>query len=187
MRVVRTDTFFAKPTLKLEIDPLAKSISTAWFKDEGGDGSEFNFPELLMPGFSTWTPSSAGAEKSITDFLGFCLVQGIRGSFLDPKIFDGWLTGSDLKNALEIEVVIERSPPIALPLSKLLAKAPGVAIGTFIGYQIGAEHPMIMLASVPGGILAVSSAIGISKALERGLHMKVEALFKSKSKKARTL
>jgi len=183
MRVVRTDTFFQKPVLAFETSPLAKSISTAWFKDEGGGDAEFDLQPLFMPGFKTIKPDDPEVQK----FLGFCLAYGVGGLYVDCNIFDKapWFAGSEPTNALNIEVVIEQSPPNALPLSKLLSKAPGVAIGTFIGYQIGAESPALMLISVPGGILAVSSAIGIAKALERGLHNKVEALFKSKSKRAR--
>lgn len=183
MRIIRTDTFFHKPVLEIEISPLAKSVSIAWFKDEGGSDAAFPLEHLLMPGFKTVKSD----DPEILKFLAFCLGYGVGNLYVDRSMFEKapWLAGDDLVSALAIEVVVEQSPPIALPLSKLLSKAPGVAIGTFIGYQIGAESPALMLISVPGGILAVSSAIGIAKALERGLHNKVEALFKSKSKRAR--
>ena len=183
MRVIRTDTFFHKPVLEFEISPLAKSISTAWFKDEGGGAAEFQLQPLLMPGHKIVKSDDPEVQK----FLALCLGHWVTGLNVDRGIFDKapWFAADDLASAFSIEVVIEQSPPITLPLSKLLSKAPGVAIGTFIGYQIGAESPALMLLSVPGGILAVSSAIGIAKALERGLQNKVEALFKSKPKRTR--
>jgi hypothetical protein len=182
MRVIRTDTFFDRPEIGFDVSPLAKSISTAWFKNE--EGELFGVEPLLLPGYSSVKSDDQGVHRFLIHALGY----GAIGSNIDPAIFERarWITGNDVTKALSIEVVIEQSPPITLPLSKLLSKAPGVAIGTFIGYQIGAESPAIMLLSVPGGILAVSSAIGIAKALERGLHNKVEALFKNKPKQARS-
>ena len=132
MRVIRTDTFFEKPAMSFETSPLAKSISTAWFKDEGGVDAEYDLHSLFMPGFKIVKPEDPEVQR----FLGFCLAYGVGGLYVDRSIFDKapWLTGNDLASALNIEIVIEQSPPIALPLSKLLSKAPGVAIGTFIGY-----------------------------------------------------
>jgi hypothetical protein len=181
MRVVRTDTFFDKPQLSWEVAPLAKSISTAWFKDENsGYGSLDDLSTLLMPGHVE------GPNADIKGFLEECLMYGVGGNYVNPAIFKKveWLKDGDVDYALNIPVVIEQSPPMSLPLTTLVSKAPGIAIGTFIGYQIGAEHPALMLLTVPGGILAVSSAIGIAKTLERGLHSKVEAMFKNKRKAA---
>jgi hypothetical protein len=183
MRVIRTDTYFDKPEMLGEVSPLAKAISAAWFKDQDDDGQNVDLRQLFLPGFVELNAKEQ--QNEIMKFLGICLAQGVGGPYLEPAFYGNWFAANDLVRAFEIEIVVEQSPPMALPLSKLLSKAPGVAIGTFIGYQIGAEHPAIMLISVPGGILAVSSAIGIAKALERGLHNKVEALFKSKPKRAR--
>lgn len=79
---------------------------------------------------------------------------------------------------LDQPIVIERSPPLSIPLHSLLTKAPGVAIGTFVGIEAAASHPLLMLATVPGGIIAVSSAIGISRALEAGLNKAVDRMIK---------
>jgi hypothetical protein len=64
------------------------------------------------------------------------------------------------------------------PFQSLVTKAPGIAIGTFSGIQAAGDLSPLMLLTVPGGILVVSSAIGISKALERGLNKKVEEFLK---------
>jgi hypothetical protein len=80
--------------------------------------------------------------------------------------------------ALNAPIVIEQSPPTTIPLGTLIAKAPGIAIGTFIGMQVAGDATYLMFVTVPGGILVVSSAIGISKALEQGLNRLVARLMK---------
>ncbi|QDL99053.1 hypothetical protein FLL57_17865 [Rhodopseudomonas palustris] len=60
----------------------------------------------------------------------------------------------------------------------MLAKAPGVAIGTMVGMKAAGDTSMLMLLTVPTGIVVCSSAIGVSKALEKGLNKAVEKIIK---------
>jgi hypothetical protein len=45
---------------------------------------------------------------------------------------------------------------------------------------MASTHTELMIITVPIGIVVVSSAIGVSEALKKGLNKKVEALFKDK-------
>jgi hypothetical protein len=110
--------------------------------------------------------------------------QFIAGAVTNRFAFASWEDPSThdhlVSAALNAQIIIERSPPISLSLGALLKKSPAVAIGTFIGIQAVSEDmaPYVMLATVPGGIIAVSSAIGISRALEQGLNKAVARVFK---------
>lgn len=75
-------------------------------------------------------------------------------------------------------IVVENSPPEAVTFRSLLAKAPGVAIGTLVGMKAAGDMPTLMLLTVLTGIVVCSSAIGVSKALEKGLNKAVEKLLK---------
>jgi hypothetical protein len=185
MRVVRTEIYLDPPPIG-DVSPLAKSISFAWFKDEDADGAALDLATLFRPEFSIVTVTDdKQREKEALKFVLSCLMQGAPD--VENRAAATWLDEKELLSSYATEVVIEQSPPVALPLSKIISKSPGIAIGTFIGYQVGAENAYLMFLSIPGGILAVSSAIGIARALEQGLHRKVEALFKSKPKRAQTM
>jgi hypothetical protein len=86
---------------------------------------------------------------------------------------------------LAANIVIEQSPPDWALLKDLIKKSPGVAIGTYIGMQAAGQYPQLMYITVPAGIMVVSSAIGISKALAKGLNKKVEALLTSRNRRIR--
>ena len=75
-------------------------------------------------------------------------------------------------------IVIENSPPDAVTFRSLLTKAPGVAIGTMVGMKAAGDTSLLILLTVPTGIVVCSSAIGVSKALEKGLNKVVEKVIK---------
>jgi hypothetical protein len=84
---------------------------------------------------------------------------------------------------MNANVVIEESPPTWEQLKALVSKSPGIGIGTFVGFQWAGAHPELMIITVPVGIIVVSSAIGISEALKKGLNKKVETLFKDRHRR----
>lgn len=106
-----------------------------------------------------------GQEKRAT----FSTADAYFGSTYNPGIVQSVMDGS---------IVIENSPPEAVTFRTLLTKAPGVAIGTLVGMKAAGDAPMLMLLTVPTGIVVCSSAIGVSKALEKGLNKAVERLMK---------
>ena len=75
--------------------------------------------------------------------------------------------------------VIERSPPIHVSLKGMINKTNlPVWIGTYMGWQVSPDHSVLLFITVPGGIIVVSSAIGLSSALASGLAKSVKRLFK---------
>lgn len=82
------------------------------------------------------------------------------------------------RTVMDGDIIVENSPPEAITFRSLPTKAPGVAIGTFVGMKAAGDANMLMLLTVPTGILVCSSAIGVSKALEKGLNKAVERLLK---------
>jgi hypothetical protein len=77
-------------------------------------------------------------------------------------------------------VVIENSPPESIPFSTLLRSASSAVVGTYIGVRIAGGSPALMLLTVPAGLLVVGSAMGVAKALEKGLNKKIQKLLKDR-------
>lgn len=74
-------------------------------------------------------------------------------------------------------VIVENSPPEAVPFSMLLRSASTAVVGTYIGIRM-AGSPALMLLTVPAGLLVIGSAMGVAKALEKGLNKRVRKLLK---------
>lgn len=77
---------------------------------------------------------------------------------------------------LNAEIVVEESPPHWELLKGLVAKSPSIAIGTYAGMELAGSMPQLMILTIPFGMIVVSSAVGISTALEVGLNKKVGRL-----------
>jgi len=75
---------------------------------------------------------------------------------------------SAITQVAEADIVVQRSPPLDIPLKGLLSKSASTVIGTYLGYAVAGDHTSLLLASVPGGIIVVGTAIGVSRALETG-------------------
>lgn len=177
MRVLRTEMYFSED----QINGLNRRRTThaknpglgfAWLRIEhrprGID------EQLLQHRFFDRRESAAAAfldlairghEKRAT----FSTADAHFGSTFNPGI---------VRSVMDGAIVVENSPPEAVTFRSLLNKAPGVAIGTLVGMKAAADMPMLMLLTVPTGIVVCSSAIGVSKALEKGLNKAVEKLMK---------
>jgi hypothetical protein len=92
-------------------------------------------------------------------------LPGIGPELANPEI---------IRAVVNQDIIIENSPPEAITFRALVAKAPGVAIGTLVGMRAVGDAHWLMMFTVPTGIIVCSSAIGISKALEKGLNKIVE-------------
>ena len=69
-------------------------------------------------------------------------------------------------------VIVCQSPPEQLSLQSLAKLASSVAMGAWVGTQAASAlgQPILMFLTVPAGMLIISAASGISKALENGLY-----------------
>jgi hypothetical protein len=171
MRVIRTELYFD------DFEPLEFAsqfigarpnlgVAAAWFR-----GTTVNHKDLAQ-------------SRDFNDFRVLPPTEAplYLAGFMSGRFqLASWEELPDLHHVsavLNAPIVIEQSPPTALPLATLLAKAPGIAIGTFIGLQAAGDVATLMFITVPGGILVVSSVIGISRALEQGLNRAVTRLMK---------
>lgn len=118
--------------------------------------------------------------------LSIEILQGYLDLFLlDADEFSFGRDGRSLKNESVIEYVlsqpfvIERSPPIHVTLKGLISTTNlPVWIGTYMGWHALPEPSVLLFITVPGGIIIVSSAVGLSSALSAGLSKSVKRLFK---------
>jgi hypothetical protein len=179
MRVLRTEMYFPKEQI-VDLYTFHTShaenpgLGFAWLHT-GGDTGGFDERLLEMPALFR-------DEHVVEIFLDYVL-RGYERR-LPFQLFMQTYIGSRLPANPEMvasvmngEIVIEGSPPQAITFRSLLAKAPaGVAIGTLVGMTAAGDVGMLALLTVPGGIIVCSSAIGISKALEKGLNKMVERL-----------
>jgi hypothetical protein len=78
-----------------------------------------------------------------------------------------------INQIMDADVIVENSPPEAVPFSVLLRNASTAVVGTYIGVRIAGSNPVLMLLTVPAGLLVVGSAMGVAKALEKGLNKRV--------------
>jgi len=53
-------------------------------------------------------------------------------------------------------------------------------IGTYLGWSVASDRSVLLFITVPGGIIIVSSAIGLASALAAGLSKSVKRLFDRK-------
>lgn len=75
--------------------------------------------------------------------------------------------------------MIERSPPDLMSLKGAITKTNlPVFIGTYMGWSVVPDSSVLLFISVPGGIIVVSSAMGLANALASGLSTSVKRLFK---------
>ncbi|MDP4026618.1 hypothetical protein Q8W71_28830 [Methylobacterium sp. NEAU 140] len=125
------------------------------------------------------------AEKE--DFNEQVLRQYIDAFLSDEEEYDFIRPSRSIKNpsivdyVLAERFVIERSPPDLLNLKTAITKTNlPVWIGTYMGWSVVPEHSVLLFISVPGGIIIVSSAVGLANALSSGLGTSVKKLFQNK-------
>ncbi len=166
MRVLRTEMYFPREQIvglysTRRAHAQNPGLGFAWLHT---DGDTRGIEEQLLRG-----------EEAAVIFLD-AAIRGYPFKFFEVLDLRPPANPEIVRYVMAADIVIENSPPQAITFRSLLAKAPGVAIGAFIGMQAAGDVPMLMLLTVPGGIVACSSAIGVSKALEKGLNKMVERL-----------
>lgn len=124
--------------------------------------------------FSRWV-----ASAQVTAFS-----EVIRTNDEEARTADRAELQSNLAQALDQPlVVVERSPPTAESVMGLLSRGSGVALGAYLGFAAAQDvSPLLLFASVPGGMLVCGTAAGIADALQRGLRHRVLAWLLNASK-----
>jgi hypothetical protein len=177
MRVIRTEMFFDQISTGSRASDAAKAnpgVSVAFF-----GGAIERQPVLVELLFSRRQFVTSNNDPNIGKFLDFSL-RGIENSFRFQSsryLREGLRHQEEVRYILDANIVIEESPPHWETLKALLAKSSGVAIGTYAGIELAASNPELMIFTNPAGIVVVGSAIGVSKALAKGLNKKIASLF----------
>jgi hypothetical protein len=71
--------------LPFDTSPLAKSISTAWFKEEDVDEGGVDLHSLFVPGFKII--ENGPDDDEVKKLLLYCLGYNWANAFIDPSIF----------------------------------------------------------------------------------------------------
>jgi hypothetical protein len=95
---------------------------------------------------------------------------------LEPS-FEQMGFAQELLNSSRIP--FEESPLKGVPLEKLITKASPTGLGALIGWAVAGNTPFLFI-YVPAGIIIVRSAVGVGRALEEGLHVRIKRLFTGK-------
>jgi hypothetical protein len=186
MRVLTTWMYFDSSQVTVE-PPFGRprgrgeepepGIGVAWF---AGDTTTLMPIENLkifrsFPG----TSNEVLSEEILRNYIDLFLIDANEYEFDRPE--------RSIKNPNVVDyiftqpIVIERSPPFHVTLKGLITSTNlPVWIGTYMGWSVAPEHSVLLFITVPGGIVVVSSAIGLATALAAGLSKSVKRLFTSK-------
>jgi hypothetical protein len=172
MRVIRTELYNDDVQHEYKIVTSNLGVAFAWFKTG----------ELAYPIDEIIVPIVHNASNEVPRFLDIVL-QGVETRHFEKRLHDGRLFNKPIVDyLLDYPVVVERSPPEAIPFSTILKKSSSSVIGTLIGVAAARENTALLFVTVPAGIIVVGSAFGIAKGLERGLATRIEKLMKWKPK-----
>jgi hypothetical protein len=181
MRIIRTEMYFE------DVEDVGPGVSKAARMNPGvgvaflnvESPANFPFGSILKKPIVVENTN----EREVRRFLDLA-VRGTERSYGHPysKYWqDEVHNGAIVDFIMNANIIVEQSPPSWETFKTLVSKSPGIGIGTFVGFQLAGAHTELMILTVPIGIVVVSSAIGISEALKKGLNKKVEALFKDKN------
>jgi hypothetical protein len=193
MRVIKTEMYFDDIDLPDNLtQPKNPGICVAWIKapDDDAVPEPSDFRALQLAGdedpfpltFQVVTVIPPAAAETFSFLANFALWNtSIVEAVANPTI--GFKNADIARFLADAEIIIERSPPEAVPLSVLLARGGPITIGTFIGLGAAIDHPLVAFVTVPAGIIIISSAVGIAKAFEAGLNKAISRLFEQKKQR----
>ena len=170
-RIIRTDFYFDFATIHPDHHQgHGPTLSVAWLNRPSNLHSPPAVDFLEIP-----EVEAVPAEKMLECLLNFSgylpndraiLSHFIASSRHDPP-------APFIQELLNETIIIERSPPIAETLGHIFHSATSTSLGVLIGAQLS-PSPLLMLATIPAGIVLMGAAFGISKGLERGLSKRIE-------------
>jgi hypothetical protein len=190
MRIIRTELYFDDDQVA-GYEPYRRrppregtgknsGVAFLWIRRENDDLLDIENSKEFRP---LRGPRSAAPEGDV----GSNEIRGILDLFIRDADEQGFLripstTSIENRNIIEFvlgqEIVMERSPPFSISFKALLDyKNSPMWIGTFIGSDIAWDHPVLLFLTVPGGIIVVSSALGIGAAMQAGLNKAIKRLF----------
>jgi hypothetical protein len=177
MRVIRTEMYFEPKDVGFTL--LEKpNVSVAWIGGEVDPGVAKQ--DVTVGNLTLDSVGVASIERKVAEVVR----QSLAGRY--PVTAQAELMAPVVDFVLSASIVVEHSPPSHTTLNEIVAAAKGKSpqvLGALLGYVAGEPHGLLLLITVPLGMLIVSSASGISRALEEGLHEVVKRIFKSPPKR----
>jgi hypothetical protein len=129
-------------------------------------------------------PLEMSDERQVRAFLDCALQNDTFGASIPARGEYAELNTALINQIFEQSVVVENSPPDAIPFRQLLSRPSILVVGTFLGMQLSGMSEMLFLAA-PAGIVVVGSAVAIARAIDQGLNHYVDRLFGVKEKRPR--
>jgi len=165
----------------MEYDGKNPGVAFLWIKVDGFDLGEITSLKAFRPLQRPREPERFFNEEEIEGILDLFLRDADEHEFVRIP------PGSRIENRdavayiLQQDIVMEHSPPFSISFKALLDyKNSPMWIGTFVGAGAAWDHPVLLMITVPGGIIAVSSALGIGNAMQAGLNKSIKRLFDRK-------
>jgi len=195
MRILQTEFVFDQDEVResgLATVAEFPAVSCAWFKLANEDPSRPTAAvRRLQPG-----QIMAFSEGEFAPLVEVVSDEDVR-RFLDGCLYDAVYSASerpgDVRNPrivdflLEQTIVLEESPPKAVPFKSLIGGGSIMSIGAAVGYALTPTgFPLLLLITIPTGIIVVGSAAGVATALQHGLHEMVKKKFFERKIKSRT-
>jgi hypothetical protein len=86
-------------------------------------------------------------------------------------------------NVIWMDVILENSPPEAIPLSAILkSRATTLTIGTFTALAARYTHDPMLFITIPTGILVVGAAVALADGMKEGLNFSIRHLMHGSSR-----
>jgi hypothetical protein len=185
MRVLTTWLYFElSDVVLLEAPPPTKQdagmqpgVGVAWFTGDTSSLKPISESEHFLP---LRVPKDyALTEENLRIWIDLFLRGGYDSLFSRNERYP--LNSALVDYVLVQPIVIERSPPITVTLKGLLTTTNfPVWIGTYVGWSVAPEHSVLLFITIPGGIIVVSSATGLARALAAGLAKAVKKAFEGR-------
>jgi hypothetical protein len=144
--------------------PEFPGVSVAWFKNPSGQ---------LSPPWAGITEEHVpvALRLEVRTFLDAALYESNVPAV--PRVYNE----SIIELLLYQDIIVEQSPPEAVPLMNVIMHGTNISIGSYLGYAISGGDIPLMFITVPAGVIVMGAAIGISNGLKNGLQKTIEGVF----------
>jgi hypothetical protein len=194
MRIIRTEMYFDEEQVR-GYEPFRSrppregsgknpGVAFLWIKGEvdGLPDIENSKDFEPLPGRRAGQPDGEALTDQVRGILDLFIKDSGERDFLRIPSASRLENRALVDFILEQDIVMEHSPPFAISFKALLnTKNSPLWIGTYIGAEMAWDHPLLMILTVPSGIIVVSSALGIGTAMQAGLNKAIKRLFDKSS------
>jgi hypothetical protein len=191
-RVIRTELYFDPLEIKWRLPERVigtPGISFLFYHGDSSNlkqtimGTAFTYPpEFNMlrysEGFFPFLPPPPQelSRTEIRAFVDGALQNDTYGFYRGSAETYTELNTALIDQIFQTPIIVENSPPEAIPFHQLMSKPSILVIGTFLGMQVSGLTELLFL-TAPAGIIVVGSAVSVVRAIDRGLNHYVDRMF----------